>query len=264
MAEFPKMPLWTDAYLADTGHLTTIEHGAYLLLLMAMWRSKETRLPSDDRSLAKMARLTSGQWARIKPTIMAFFREEGGFITQGRLTDEAIAVRRNSAIQSDKAKARHRKDKENQSAAAVPNDSRNDASLSLSLSLKEEEECAGARESFFSRVLVAAGYNPADVRPTHWMPPKAELEVLAWLDLPGMTEDVAIRHVAESTKAKGRAEGPKAFERSLRALSGQLSAPRLVPLTPASQRASPGAPPTTSDLDAYFARVERDLATPGA
>ena len=39
MAEAPIMPFATDAYIGDTTHLTTIEHGAYLLLLFAMWRT---------------------------------------------------------------------------------------------------------------------------------------------------------------------------------------------------------------------------------
>jgi uncharacterized protein YdaU (DUF1376 family) len=106
MAEYPAMPFWTDAYLGDTGHLSTIEHGAYLLILIAMWRSKDARLPADDRSLAKFARLTPGQWARIKPVIMPFLIVEGDFVTQGRLTDEANAVRQLSTRQSTKVRGR--------------------------------------------------------------------------------------------------------------------------------------------------------------
>ena len=50
MAEFPAMQIWTDAYLGDTSHLSTTEHGAYFLLLMAMWRNGGS-LPNDDAML---------------------------------------------------------------------------------------------------------------------------------------------------------------------------------------------------------------------
>ena len=41
MATFPALPLWTDAYLSDTDHLTFEEHGVYLRLLMMIWRNPE-------------------------------------------------------------------------------------------------------------------------------------------------------------------------------------------------------------------------------
>ena len=93
MAEFPALPLWTDAYMGDTSHLTTIEHGAYLLLLIVAWRSRDTRLPDDDRLLARYAKMTPAQWRRTRPIIEPFFDVEGGYWVQGRLTDEANAVR---------------------------------------------------------------------------------------------------------------------------------------------------------------------------
>ena len=129
MAEFPKLPLWTDAYLGDTLHLTTIEHGAYLLLLITMWRTKTTSLPNDDRLLARYARLTPTQWRRISPILLPFFKVKNGVLTQGRLTDEANAVRQHSKRQSDRSKARWLKTKETGNAAGMP-----ETSLTLSLS----------------------------------------------------------------------------------------------------------------------------------
>jgi uncharacterized protein YdaU (DUF1376 family) len=121
MAEFPALPLWTDAYLGDTTHLTTIEHGAYLLLLMAMWRANGS-LPDDDRMLARYTKLTAGQWARIAPTVRPFFRSENGRISQGRLTDELKHVRQHSTKQSNAAKARWLKSNDTNDATAMPNE----------------------------------------------------------------------------------------------------------------------------------------------
>lgn len=137
MAQFPALPLWTDAYLGDTTHLTTIEHGAYLLLLIAMWRNKGT-LPNDDKLLARYARLQSNQWKRMKPILMEFFTTEDGQITQGRLTDEYLSVEQHSRKQSNNSKARWLKNKKTSNATGKPKASQTDAPLPLPLPSKEE------------------------------------------------------------------------------------------------------------------------------
>lgn len=84
MAEFPHMPLSTDAYLADTKHLRPIEHGVYLMLLMVAWRMPSTpRLPNDDRLLARYAGVNRSTWVSMRATIMAFWQlGDDGFWTQ--------------------------------------------------------------------------------------------------------------------------------------------------------------------------------------
>lgn len=67
------MPLYIADYMADTGELGTPEHGAYLLLIMTYWQ--KGGLPTDDAKLARIARLTTAQWLKIKPTIAAFFSD---------------------------------------------------------------------------------------------------------------------------------------------------------------------------------------------
>jgi len=111
MAEFPALSLWTDAYLGDTTHLTTIEHGAYLLLLMVAWRSRDICLPDDDVMLARYTKLTPGQWRRMRPILERFFDVENGRWTQSRLTDEANRVRqvRESQAANGRASALKRK-----------------------------------------------------------------------------------------------------------------------------------------------------------
>lgn len=119
MAEHPAMPLWTDAYLSDTIHFSTIEHGAYLLLLMCMWRNGGS-LPNDDAKLAKFARLTSTQWKRIKPTVIECFQIDSGRLVQRRLTKEFAFVRRQRQLQSDRSKAKSLKSNEPSSPAGQP------------------------------------------------------------------------------------------------------------------------------------------------
>jgi len=79
MSQFPSLPLFTDAFLADTGHLSAQETGAYLLLLMMAWRLPECRLPDDDQKLARWARVDARTWKRIKPSVMEFWTFDDGF-----------------------------------------------------------------------------------------------------------------------------------------------------------------------------------------
>jgi uncharacterized protein YdaU (DUF1376 family) len=65
------MPFYVGDYQADTQHLTTLEHGAYMLLIMHYWRHGE--LPDNDSALAKIAKLRIDKWKRLAPTIRAFF-----------------------------------------------------------------------------------------------------------------------------------------------------------------------------------------------
>jgi uncharacterized protein YdaU (DUF1376 family) len=67
----PWMPLYVGDYLGDTGHLTTAQHGAYLLLMMHYWRKGE--LPDDDRQLAKITKLPLRTWRDYRATLQDFF-----------------------------------------------------------------------------------------------------------------------------------------------------------------------------------------------
>ena len=88
MAEFPALPLFTDAYIADTAHLTNEEHGVYLRLLMFAWRTSSCALPNDDARLALMVGVTKGKWAKLKPTIMAFWKLSDDEWTQKKLSSQ--------------------------------------------------------------------------------------------------------------------------------------------------------------------------------
>jgi len=69
----PWMPLYVGDYLGDTGHLTTAQHGAYLLLMMHYWRKGE--LPDDDRQLSKITKLPFKTWCDYRPVLQNFFHQ---------------------------------------------------------------------------------------------------------------------------------------------------------------------------------------------
>src|SRR2546428_567399 len=94
------MPFYVADYMADTAHLSTEEHGAYMLLILAYWQSQKplrtfngcstTVEPAlNERStdvervlndrLAVVARMSSERWAMVRPVLAEFFEERDGY-----------------------------------------------------------------------------------------------------------------------------------------------------------------------------------------
>jgi uncharacterized protein YdaU (DUF1376 family) len=116
MAEFPSLPLFTDAYIGDTAHLTNEEHGVYLRLLMFAWRSADCALPVDDKRLALMVGVTAKKWASLRSVIMAFWDETELGWQQDRLTFERqrVKVLMDQKSSAGKASARSKSRKRKQ------------------------------------------------------------------------------------------------------------------------------------------------------
>lgn len=96
MSKPSHIPLFPDAYHRDTTHLTTEEHGAYLLLLMAAWGSDDCTLAYDERRLAALTKMTVAKWRKLAPTVLEFWTIDKGRISQKRLRKEWEYVREKS------------------------------------------------------------------------------------------------------------------------------------------------------------------------
>lgn len=123
MAEFPAMPLWTDAYLADTRHLSAAEHGAYLLLMMEAWRRPSCSIPDDDGLLARLACMSHNEWGAAKGNVMAFWTLDAKTKTwrQKRLSKEhAFLSEKRKKNRQNSAKRWNKK--ENDDANGYAND----------------------------------------------------------------------------------------------------------------------------------------------
>lgn len=94
-------PFYSSDYLRDTMHLTTEQHGAYLLLIMGSW-NRGGPLPSDDKQLAAIARLSLSSWRRMRPVIAPFFRQDGDAWVSPRLERE---IARSKAISEARQQA---------------------------------------------------------------------------------------------------------------------------------------------------------------
>ena len=116
MTQRPWMPLYVADYLADTGHLTGAEHGAYLLLIMHYWANHG--LPTDDKRLASIARMSHRQWTKSREIIRTFFGE--GW-SHKRIDEELARVAEISNKRKDAALERHSKKTSKSNANADAN-----------------------------------------------------------------------------------------------------------------------------------------------
>ncbi|MCC6641783.1 MAG: DUF1376 domain-containing protein [Deltaproteobacteria bacterium] len=132
-AALPYMPVYIGDYLGDTGHLSTLEHGAYLLLLFHYWRRGEP-LPNDPERLRRIAGVSKPVWSKISQNLESFFVADETHWTHKRVEEELERAR----VKSLKAQAAGR-----QSAVARRERPLNgrlaDAQRSLSMSESESE-----------------------------------------------------------------------------------------------------------------------------
>jgi uncharacterized protein YdaU (DUF1376 family) len=140
------MMIWTGDYMADTRHFSTTQHGAYLLILMTMWRNGGS-LPYDEKRLAKIAGVTPIVWRSIGPEIMELLTVEGSVVTQKRLAVEfsktLAKINQSKSAGHASAKAKSLKKQESESTIVETPLQRDDESVvtnGLRLRIREEKE----------------------------------------------------------------------------------------------------------------------------
>ena len=104
MSALPYMPLYVADYLADTAHLSAMENGAYLMLIMNYWQ-RGCHLPGKPEQLARIARVTLDEWNAMEPMLIEFFDVQGGRWHHQRIEFELNKVREKSAKASSAGKA---------------------------------------------------------------------------------------------------------------------------------------------------------------
>lgn len=164
------MQLYVADYLGDTRHLTTEQHGAYLLILMAMWRSGGT-VPDDEAKLARIVGLSVTKWRKISSDVIDFFdRCEAGF-TQKRLAAELAFAEEKSQKRSEAGKAGVR-------AKALKSNKAATANGSAMLKHSPEPEPDSKKEN------LTGSPKKGSRLPIDWMPSDADLDFAFSLQIP--------------------------------------------------------------------------------
>lgn len=97
------MPLYIGQYLAKTMHLTTEQHGAYMLIIMAYWQNNgplcESRLPA-------IAKLSPDAWSIAQALLAEFFdtKSKPGFWVHHKIEKELKRATKNRETNKQRAK----------------------------------------------------------------------------------------------------------------------------------------------------------------
>lgn len=158
MAQFPALPLWTDALLGDTQHLSMGEFGAYILTLIVAWRDPDCSLPNDDLILARITR-AGRHWARVKQNVLGFWTlGADNRFRQKRLSAERLKVQERSQALGTRRAGKSRKTKETTQSTD---------SQSISISIKKEEDPVLPRDPVLPSNTQPSSSNGAAAHPRY-------------------------------------------------------------------------------------------------
>jgi uncharacterized protein YdaU (DUF1376 family) len=87
------MAFYVGDYTKNTLTLTTHQHGAYLLLILACWQNHGS-VDADDATLASATKMSAEDWRREKPKLAPYFETTPEKWTHRRVLDELAAMAR--------------------------------------------------------------------------------------------------------------------------------------------------------------------------
>lgn len=169
------MPLHIADYLADTGHLTATEHGAYLLLIMHYWQNGA--LPENERLIARIAKLDQRQWEESRDVLAMLFNEgwkHSRIDAELSKADDIIEKRKKAAEARFTKSNTNAHDEQVHSTSLymrVPTDNRQPTTNDEANVGRETSEVVGPRSAKPSREPAARGSRlPADwTLPDEWL-----------------------------------------------------------------------------------------------
>jgi uncharacterized protein YdaU (DUF1376 family) len=112
MSGLPSLPLFVDAWVAATLHLSRAERGLYMDLLTLMWRTPGCRVPNDLDWIARRLVCSEEERPALQSIISEFCQSTGNWITQKRLQKEYEFVTGRVEKRREAAKSRWAKEKE--------------------------------------------------------------------------------------------------------------------------------------------------------
>lgn len=179
MSDIDWFPLEPGRYLKNTLHLTTRQHGAYWLLIMAAFENRGY-LPGTDQALAAIAKLTAKEWREDGETLKAFLTRDGDrWIHEFAKHQREDAEARVAAKASAGRKGAHKRwnGRGNGGAMAAPSNSQWQTDAQRQEQVQEQPPAlkipcvadsapAGASASGRAR-LIAEDWNPTDADIAH-------------------------------------------------------------------------------------------------
>jgi uncharacterized protein YdaU (DUF1376 family) len=210
------MPMYWGDYLQNTRHLSTAEHGAYLLLIAHYW--EHGGLPTDEQRLRRITGLTGKQWCQSRDTLAAFFSE--GW-KHGRCEDE-LRKTSNRSLSASTLSEKRWKNNDSSMRAASPTECKSQSQSDLDGGGGQQ-----APDPVFDLTLEIgkiAGFPDAVAWPLGWS--QASQRVRAYLEA-GWKPEIMLA-TARTTMARKR-DGPPStityFEKPFARAHAEQSAP---------------------------------------
>ena len=123
------MAFYVGDYAKNTLKLTTRQHGAYLLLILACWQ-EDGSVDGDDDTLASITKLSMVDWLSDKPKLATYFEITPEKWTHRRVLEEladAARLRRERSVAGQRGAARRWEGHAAATAGALADGSQNDA-----------------------------------------------------------------------------------------------------------------------------------------